>query len=777
MYSNLKEFQKRAVRDLIDKCSELLDKPSRQKICVFCSPTGSGKTIMASKCIEGLLKRREDELCFVWVTIGKGELHIQTHNALKRLFNGSPKVSLLEDEFFGSRDEIGSGEVVVVNWNKLYNKDSQTGEWKNILMKDGEKINFREVLANTRAKRKIILIVDESHVGATAERTSELKSEIDADVILEVSATPKFKPTPSEMASGNAGWIQVPASDVIEEGLIKKEIIINQDLDEFSEDETDSQQAVLEMAFRKRLEIQEAFDRVGADINPLVLIQIPNADAGQLKLNAVIDFLASKDVTEENSRLAIWLNNYPSSENLDGIADNTNPIQYLVFKQAIDTGWDCPRAQILVKFRETRSETFEIQVIGRILRMPEQKHYSADILNNGYIYTNIQDIIVKREDFNPNTIKHIKSTRRSNYQPIELPSYYKSRADYGDITSGFVTIFLENVEKYFDFKQHSLYEENISRAESKGLVLNISNLKDSLSINVEVETEKFDDIEGLLEGSATTDLTLSGNDTQTAFNRYLEEHMDTFTNVRRSVPVMKSAFYAMFKQFFGDQRKRQDAMWLQKIVLHRANREIFSVLLTKSVSDFAISREKEVKQRVESGEQNYIFEVPSDIYVNENVDKQFEAKKYVMEPCYLNIERSKPEREFEKRLEADGTIEWWFKNGVNKIEYLGIKYEYPANKIKTFYPDYLVKYLDGSIGVFETKSDGDDENLGGLNIRTAKKAEALAEWKNKKENVKKKIRTGIVIVKGSQILINESAIYRFDSAIKGDWTDWKPFLS
>ena len=775
MYSNLKDFQKIAVRDLIDKCSELLDKPNRQKICVFCSPTGSGKTIMTSKLIEGLIKRREDELCFVWVTIGKGELHVQTNNALKRIFKGSPKVSLLEEEFFGSRDEIETGEVVVVNWNKLYNKDSQTNEWKNTLMKDGERINFREVLANTRAKRRIILIVDESHIGATAERTSELKSEIDADVIIEVSATPKFKPTPSEMASGNAGWIQVPASAVIEEGLIKKEIIINQDLDDVSADEIDSQQAVLEMAYRKRLELQEAFDLVGADINPLVLIQIPNADAGQMKLNAVIDFLASKGITEDNSRLAIWLNDYPSSENLDGVADNTNPIQYLVFKQAIDTGWDCPRAHVLVKFRETRSETFEIQVIGRILRMPEQKHYQLDELNNGYIYTNIHDIIVKKEEYNPNTIKHIKSTRKSNYNSIELPSYYKSRADYGDITSGFIPIFVESIREYFKFGEDSFYQDNISIAEEKGLNLNIDILKDSLSINVEVQTESIDSFEGILESNSVTDLRLSGNDTQTAFNRFLEEHMGTFTNVKRSLPVMKSALYTMFKLFFGDQKNRQDAMWLQKLILDKTNREIFSILLTKSVSDFAISREDEVKQRIESGEQNYIFEVPEEIYVNEYVDEKIDAQKYVMEPCYLNIDRSKPEHNFERRLDNDSSVEWWFKNGINKVEYLGVKYEYPINKIKTFYPDYLVKYIDGTIGVYETKSDGDDENLGGLNIKTAKKAEALAEWKNNKDNEKKKIRTGIVIVKGNQTLINENSIYEYELAVKGDWTAWKPF--
>ena len=74
MYSQLKEFQQRAVNNLVDKCSELLDVPARQSVCVLCSPTGSGKTLMTAKLIERLIKRREDDLCFIWVTIGKGEL-------------------------------------------------------------------------------------------------------------------------------------------------------------------------------------------------------------------------------------------------------------------------------------------------------------------------------------------------------------------------------------------------------------------------------------------------------------------------------------------------------------------------------------------------------------------------------------------------------------------------------------------------------------------------------------------------------------------------------
>jgi len=775
MFKELADFQKKAVNSLVEICTNLLDLSGRQKVCVLCSPTGSGKTVMAAKFIESLILRREDEICFLWVSIGKGELHLQSRNSLRRIFDGYPKVSLLEHDFIGGKADIGRNEVVVVNWEKIRSKDKTSGEWKNTLMKDGEKINFREVLANTREKRKIILIIDESHIGATAERTMELKNEVDADVVLEISATPKFKPSAGEISLGKAGWVEVPASDVIEEGLIKKEIIINPSIDTLSIDEKDSQEVILEAAFKKREELIGIYDSLNIDINPLVLIQIPNADAGQAKLDAVVDFLARKDVTEGNGRLAIWLNDYPSSENLDYISDNTNTIQFLIFKQAIDTGWDCPRAHILVKFRESKSETFEIQVVGRILRMPEQRHYPNDILNNGYIFTNIHNIIVRKEEYNPNTIKHIKCTRKKIYTNVELPSYYKSRADYGDVTSSFIPLFCETARQYFNFKDTSIIIDNRESVMEKGLELEISKLVESVALNLEVSAAGLDALEGDLSSAETMDLRLSGNDTQSAFNRFLEEQMGTFTNIKRSLPIMKSALYAFFKKYLEDGKGRQDAAWLQRTVLHSKNRNHFETIFSDAIHRFSIEKEIEVKKRVESGEQNYVFEVPPEIYVNEFIEEVVDHKKYIMEPCYLNLDRSKPEKTFEDLLDSDSKIEWWFKNGINKIEYLGLKYEYPANKIKTFYPDYLVKYVDGTLAVYETKSDGDDEIFGGLNVKTAAKAQALTIWREALENQGVRIRTGIVIVKKISILINSKPKYKYLDAMDGNWGDWEAF--
>ena len=65
---------------------------------------------------------------------------------------------------------------------------------------------------------------------------------------------------------------------------------------------------------------------------------------------------------------------------------NATPV-FLLFKQALTTGWDCPRAKILVKLRENMSETFEIQTLGRLRRMPKAKHYGKEILDCSYLYT------------------------------------------------------------------------------------------------------------------------------------------------------------------------------------------------------------------------------------------------------------------------------------------------------------------------------------------------------------------------------------------------------
>lgn len=160
-----------------------------------------------------------------------------------------------------------------------------------------------------------------------------------------------------------------------------------------------------------------------------MLIQLPDRKTqveDQVK-NDVVRILKDKyGMTTENGRLAIYLSE--GKENLENIAKNNHETEVLIFKQAIALGWDCPRAQVLVLFRDWKSLTFSVQTVGRIMRMPEPDigHYKQEILNHGFVFTNLADIEIK-EDVARNYVTIYTSQRIENYKPIKLESVYRLR--------------------------------------------------------------------------------------------------------------------------------------------------------------------------------------------------------------------------------------------------------------------------------------------------------------------------------------------------------------
>ncbi len=98
--------------------------------------------------------------------------------------------------------------------------------------------------------------------------------------------------------------------------------------------------------------------------------------------------------------------------------------EVLLFKQAIALGWDCPRASVLLIFRELQSMTFTTQTVGRILRMPEQRFYRDDRLNYGYVYTNLSADIVSIVGDDMNYLSTVYANRKRDLNNITLNSYY-----------------------------------------------------------------------------------------------------------------------------------------------------------------------------------------------------------------------------------------------------------------------------------------------------------------------------------------------------------------
>ena len=230
---------------------------------------------------------------------------------------------------------------------------------------------MNSIIQNTKEDgRQIILIIDESHHTASSEKSRELIEIISPKLTVEVSATPQLR----EDASTS---IKVNLSDVKEEEMIKNDILVNPEFMEVKVGSKSADEIVIEQALKKRVQLRKLYEMEKTDINPLVLIQLPSKknDLDDKKDEVLRILKENFGLTEENGKVAVWLSE-DKSDTLPNIEKNDNDIEVLIFKEAIALGWDCPRASILVIFRETKSFTFTIQTIGRIMRMPELRHYN-----------------------------------------------------------------------------------------------------------------------------------------------------------------------------------------------------------------------------------------------------------------------------------------------------------------------------------------------------------------------------------------------------------------
>ncbi len=654
------------------------------------------------------------------------------------------------------------------NWEKLRTKDKTTGDWKNKLMKDSELNSFIDVLENTRKRRKIILIIDESHYASDTQRTNELRQIVDADVTIEMSATPKLQPSPIDIAQKNSYFIYVNPKDVIAEGMIKKEIVINEGLGQLVDDEKTSQDVIVESAYNKRLELKQTFAEAGLKINPLCLIQLPNSEAGDTKKEAVAQFLNSKGITENNGKLAVWLSE-EKSDNLHEISDFDSEVEFLIFKQAIDTGWDCPRAHILVKLREQGNYAFEVQTVGRILRMPEQIHYQNESLNRGYIYTNLQSITIAKEDYNPNIIKHLKAIRKPIYKPLKLQSYYKSRVDFGDVTSSFITTFERVFCDYFGMDLEPVVmntAENCQKVIDKFMVVTPEPYNERIIIDEIIDNTNFDELEDKDFESFVkrTKLRVSDGDLQDIFNVVIYRNLNGFAP-KRSCPTIRGCVYQWFKKYLGiDYRADNGIIKIQNLFLHPLNISVYSRLLNEATEQYKPAKKQEVKEKIE--EKNYVWEVKFEEFYNEHTDELTNYQLNIYDKCYLSKTRSNPEKVFEKFLETKvEQMDWWFKNGASKQEFFGIRYE-ENDFPRTFYPDYIIQLKNGQTLIVDTKA-------GNTAIEAKSRAEGLyryIEAENENNEESRNLVGGIVVQQSDHWKINQNEVYFYD---KNDLTSWQ----
>lgn len=736
----LRKYQQIAVGKLTSKVMTLLGK-SGGRICVFKAPTGSGKTIVVAEFLKQLATMKlPSRYAFLWIS--SNDLHLQSKEKVAEYLADSRYSFHLLDEISDERFE--EDEIIFVNWESLTKQDRQTGEFKNIFMRETETgRNLQNFIANSKESGlEIILIVDESHYHYWSERSQELVQGIIAPkLIMEVSATPSVIPSPEEIEQEEAAFVSIRFDDVVSEGMIKAATVINEAIGKYGDFRNTADEVVIEAAVAKRDALADAYRSVGADVNPLLLIQLPSdtqatSALDRSKLEEVEKILDEKyGITVKNGKLAVWLSE--RKDNVDEITLNNSQVRVLIFKQAIALGWDCPRAQILVMFRDIKVDQFEIQTIGRIMRMPEAKHYENDVLNQAYIYTNLDRVSVAHDGTSEGYFKVYRAVRKDGYKQIDLASVYLSRVEYGDLTLSFRRLFVEEANKYFGINSKDILGQAKKKADIK-LDLKLRELTkvviaDAIIKNIDEQERKE------IFGTGKAEFAVSPDEIKRAYEAFAKVSSLPFAPIRSHTKIQQ-AIYGWFDKWLGYEDVSR--LEIQRIVVcSQANQKIFREIIESAKKRFkeVDKTEKQARQK----KKEYIWNVPEVDYFNENFELADGEQAIVISSqqptkALLEKERSSQEKGFETLLEKSKKIEWWYKNGESRDAYFAVPYTDPETGFeRAFYPDYIVHFVDGKTGIFDTKSGFTKDSK-----ETAAKSDALQKYISGQKT--KKLQGGIV---------------------------------
>ena len=219
--------------------------------------------------------------------------------------------------------------------------------------------------ANLLHMHQPIVIVDEAHKAVT-ELNREIMKRLNPACIVEFTATPNEK-------ESNVLY-RVSAVELKAEEMIKLPIMLT---------ETQTWQQSLTEACLMRNKLAQDAKLEKEYIRPIVLIQA-ESKGQEITEDIIKQYLIDNEHISAD-RIAIATG---EQKELDGInvLDPNCPIDFIITKQALREGWDCPFAYIFCSVAQTRSLTAVEQFLGRILRMPYAKRRSQADLNKAYAY-------------------------------------------------------------------------------------------------------------------------------------------------------------------------------------------------------------------------------------------------------------------------------------------------------------------------------------------------------------------------------------------------------
>jgi len=721
------DFQTTHVESLLKKCAD-------HEEVVLCAPTGSGKTVIASRFIDEYLDENPDTV-FLWLCPGAGGLEKQSQQTFEELTSG-----IQDGDVYDFINESNPrGKVYFINWDKI-NKKS------NVVLREGEhKDLMTKVLACHNSNINIFMMIDEEH--KYRDTANEYISNIQPVHVLRISATPIGKGDAEE---------KITDDEVISAGLIAAGISINEGLSQAIQDNNniDDDLRLLELADSKRKEVQTEYNKLGLNIRPLVLIQFPNGREEWIE--RVKDALAKMGYTEESGLVASWFSgDHP--DNPEEISKLDGQYAFLLFKQAIATGWDCPRAKILVKLREGGTERFNIQTIGRIRRMPQRHHYDNSIIDNCYLYTLDSQFREGLTNSISDSFYLYQYKKKRTAPAIQLTKETLDGSDRFAVDPEAVVMAIRNA-----MLQESDLNKNgrLERKEleiTKGYVFGTV-LKTTAIEGVARTTHDIMTLNSVFGGEHEIDNHEDGFIIRDA-KRKIAASMGIDENISNN--ALRILFGPADKQMSLLSQEEQDFEYTNKLIIDMPLREYNAFLVNnrdRLIEVFSKVNQTDIGEFKETNIKEISWGIPVQQYYKQH--KKVESTKILQKNMFegygnnilIEPNRTYSEQEFERWCETYDAVKSVYKNGDKGDEYFSIVYR-KAFRRNHFYPDYIIETTNGDIWIIEAKggmsSDGTSRNIDSY---AKNKFDALKAYAEKHPEIK----WGFVRAIGTQLYLSNT---------------------
>jgi hypothetical protein len=412
MKFTLKDYQEDALADVLDrlrKARRRWHEDRDRHAFSLTAVTGAGKTVIAAAAFEALF-HGNDDLDFdpdpgavvIWFS-DDPSLNEQTRFRLSEASDRLNPSDLVVVGSTFSRDKFQAGKIYFLNTQKLGKKsllvrgDDAADESSEVVFPemrpDIRQQTIWDTIQNTidDDQLTLYLVLDEAHrgmgSGSSQDKATIVKRLINGrgpvppiPIVWGISATVDRFNKAMAGAEGRSTLpnVVVDPEKVQDSGLLKDTIVLD-----VPDEEGHFDTVLVRRATDKIIESSAAWaeyatqEQEAETVLPLLVMQVRNTPDHN-EIGRAIDTILERWSDLAASSIAHVFGEHTSQTfgryevpyiSPERVQDETW-VRVLIAKDAISTGWDCPRAEVMVSFRPAQEPTHITQLLGRMVRTP-----------------------------------------------------------------------------------------------------------------------------------------------------------------------------------------------------------------------------------------------------------------------------------------------------------------------------------------------------------------------------------------------------------------------